>query len=113
MHRGAFGKLTQVAAALYSKESAAPTNAWIEALKAANPAHGIVEVFPENWQAFQVFARLGTQWNATAGGVMGLNYLVVFEMIDRLELSKDDADNLFADIQHMERVALEEINRKE
>jgi len=43
----------------------------------------------------------------------GSQLSLVFEMIDRLELSKDDADNLFADIQHMERVALEEINRKE
>lgn len=50
--------------------------------------------------------QLPTQWYCGTGGRTGLNYLVVLEMIDRLELSKTDAKNMFEDIRHMEIEAL-------
>jgi len=68
-----------------------------------------VEVWPENWQAMELFTSLETQWCAGFGGVTGLNYLVAFAIIDRMKLDQIEADYLFADLQVMERSALKEM----
>jgi hypothetical protein len=31
-------------------------------------------VWPENWLALQVFIRMGTQWNVSMAGPIGLRY---------------------------------------
>lgn len=109
MHRRTLGKLTQAAEAIYRKRPEANTaNPFLAAL---GNAESIVEVFPENWAAVELFTRLATQWNHTYGGCTGLNYLVVFAMIDRLELDKTAAKHMFEDIQHLERVALSEMSK--
>jgi hypothetical protein len=110
LHRRAIGKLALVAEAVYRKRpDAAAANPFLAAL---GNAEVLIEVFPENWAAVTLFLQLSTQWNCGAGGRTGLNYLVVLAMIDRLELNKIDAKNMFEDIRHMEYVALSEMSKE-
>lgn len=46
--------------------------------------------------------RLRTQWRVGMGGAVGLDYSVMYWMMDRMELDKDAYDQLEADIQVME-----------
>lgn len=66
----------------------------------------VVEVWPENWPAVDLFVRVGTQWRVGMGGASGLDYNVVWRMIDRLRLGAEQEDDLFEDIQHLEREAM-------
>lgn len=68
-----------------------------------------MQVWPENWQAFEIFADLRTQWWTGAGGPTGLNYLVLYAKLDRLGLTTDDRDALEDDIRAMEYAALDAI----
>jgi hypothetical protein len=52
-----------------------------------------VEIWPENWPAFELFARVRTQWN-----------------LDRATGSPEEWDELFADVQAMEAAALTAMN---
>jgi hypothetical protein len=54
------------------------------------PDDAVVDVWPENWQAVQVFAACGTQWTVGMAGSTGLRYEAlpfVFEMsgVDRAQ----------------------------
>lgn len=70
-------------------------------------------MWPENWPAFLLFSRLQTQWLAGFNGRTGLNYLVLFAVMERMKLSESDHNALFDDIQKMEFSALEEMNSGE
>ncbi|MGC0155496.1 DUF1799 domain-containing protein [Chromobacterium vaccinii] len=65
-----------------------------------------VEVWPDNWQAVQLLNRMSTQWRVGFGGVVGLDYNVLYRMIDRLELSSKEIDQIESDIQLMENEVL-------
>jgi hypothetical protein len=69
-------------------------------------------VWPENWPAFEVFHRLQTQWRVGGVGPTGLDYNVLFVLLDRKRLNDEDFDQFVADIQVMEFAALEAMNRK-
>lgn len=47
------------------------------------------------------------------GGPVGLDYNVLFYRLDRMNLSESEHDQLFADVQVVEAVALGILNRKE
>lgn len=67
------------------------------------------EVWPENWEAAQLFLRLSSQWRYGAmGGVIGLNYPSM-ESLMRMLRVKDKAA-MVDDLQVMERAALEVLN---
>jgi hypothetical protein len=72
-------------------------------------------VWPENWETFIMFIRLGTQWNvAGMGGISGLNYPGVWTLLDRY-LHKNTIEErleMFEDLQAMERAALKVLNKK-
>lgn len=72
-----------------------------------------VEVWPENWQAFNLFCRMQSQWNVGMSGASGLQYLVLFAFMARMQLSDEDHDLLLDDIQTLERAALEAMNAKD
>lgn len=56
--------------------------------------------------------RLQTQWYVGGmGSRTGLNYLVVFAMLDRLNLSESDRELMFSDIRILESAALKEMNK--
>lgn len=69
------------------------------------------EVWPENWDAFNLFCDLGTQWIHGFAGPTGMNYLVVSSEIDRLGLFGDDREDMMECIRVLERAALAEIHR--
>lgn len=71
-----------------------------------------VEVWPENWQAFEVFSRLGTQWSVSMGGPTGLRYEAIYPLIDRM-CGRDDWLQMFDDLQTMERAALDVMREKD
>lgn len=47
------------------------------------------------------------------GGPTGLDYGPLFALMDRMKLSDEDHDELFGDIQTLERAALEAMNAKD
>jgi hypothetical protein len=66
-----------------------------------------VEVWPENQQAYILFADLRTQWRVGMGGPTGLDYLVLYAKLDRMRLTDDEADQLESDLRVMEYEALQ------
>lgn len=65
-----------------------------------------MDVWPENWAAFSLFASLQTQWRTGMGGPTGLDYNVLFRKMDRMNLSPPDYDELEEDIRVLELEAL-------
>ena len=80
-------------------------NAMRKARKAAD-----FEVWEENWDTVLMFLRLQTQWNASMGGVTGLNYSSL-EYLGRL-YPVEDPVALFEGLQVMEIKALACLNKK-
>lgn len=66
----------------------------------------VVEVWPENKRAYQLFAYMYTQWRGAGMGVIGLDYGPLHHKMDRMNLAPDEYDELEADIQTMEAAAL-------
>lgn len=66
----------------------------------------VVEVWPENWPAFRLFSRVGTQWRVGVNGRTGLCYEAVYPLMDRMDLPPDEWDAMLDDIAAMERQAL-------
>ena len=69
----------------------------------------VVEVFPENEAAYFLLLDMDTQWNIVGGGAgfmaVGLNYLVLFSLMDRMKLEPEEWEILLADIRVMESEA--------
>lgn len=65
-----------------------------------------VEVWPENWTAYQLFAFLGTQWRGGGMGLIGLDYTAMWKKMDRMNLEPGEYDELEADVQVMEYAAI-------
>jgi hypothetical protein len=66
------------------------------------------EVWPENQDALLLFLRCQTQWRMTLGGVVGLDYAVVFSMMDLYAV--DNKRQVMEDLQLMEGRAKKLIN---
>lgn len=71
-----------------------------------------VEVWPENWPVFEVFSRIGTQWNVSMSGHTGLRYESIYPLIDRM-CEPADWLQMFDDVQTMERAALDVMREKD
>jgi hypothetical protein len=71
-----------------------------------------IEVWPENWPAFQLFCQLQTQWRAGAAGLIGLDYNTLYRKLDRLHLTDQQYEDWEADIQTMEYAALAVMNEE-
>ena len=76
--------------------------------KAAKTAE--FEEWEENWEIVMMFMRMQTQWNASMGGVTGLNYSSL-DYLCRLYSVKDPV-SLFEGIQVMEVTALASLNKR-
>lgn len=74
--------------------------------------HDVVEVWPENWDSVQFFVRLQTQWRIGMAGATGLDYAAVLALLRSMRLPRDRADEIFADVQVMERAALVAMHKK-
>lgn len=71
-----------------------------------------VGIWPENWDAFNLFTQVMTQWRAGPGGAYGMDYNVLFHELDRMNLESERYDELFGEIRVMEFAALEEMKPK-
>lgn len=68
------------------------------------------EVWPENWDAIEMWCRVQTQWRTSAGGAVGLDYGVLawfFKMY-----AVEDPRALLEDLQVMEGAALVAMNKE-
>jgi len=72
-----------------------------------------VEIWPENLQAYDLFAYMRTQWRGAGMGVIGLDYIPLHHKMDRLGLAPEAYDDLEADIQVMEAAAIGAMNPEE
>ena len=67
------------------------------------------EVWPEHEEAVLLFLRCQTQWRTTSGGVMGLDYGVVLQVMDLYAV--EDRRRTLEDLQVMEARARELLNK--
>ncbi len=76
-------------------------------MKAGNAMN--VEIWPENWQAFSLFADMSTQWREGMNGPTGLDYTALMSLMNEMDLSRAERREMFDDIRVMERAALSEM----
>ena len=69
-----------------------------------------VKILPDNWQSFNVFLAMSTQWRCCGHIPVGLDYGVLPEIWRRLKIPVKDRDFIFEDLRVMEDAALEAIN---
>lgn len=65
-----------------------------------------VEVWPENWPAWVLFCEVSTQWRTGMNGPTGLDYSVVFRLMDEEGLKGQDWRGMLQDIRVIESAAL-------
>lgn len=67
-----------------------------------------VEVWPENWPAWTLFAEVSGQWRfaGMAGIEVALDYTPLFMRMERMGLSDSEWNDLFADVRVLEKAAL-------
>jgi hypothetical protein len=68
-----------------------------------------IEVWPENWLAFDLFTRLQTQWQVGMRGPTGLRYEAAYPLIDRIAKNGEQWDGLLDDLRTMEIAALNQM----
>lgn len=68
------------------------------------------EVWPENWDAIDLFFKCQTQWNTSVGGVTGLNYASVLAIIDMYKYP--DPVSVFEDLQVLEITVMGLLNKE-
>jgi IS5 family transposase len=69
----------------------------------------VIEVWPENWQAFELFTRLQTQWQVGMAGPTGLRYEAAYPLIDRIAQDDKQWDELLEDLRTLEIAALNQM----
>jgi hypothetical protein len=81
-------------------------NPLMQALARASESE-VIEIWPENWPSVCMFTLLATQWRVGVSGATGLDYSALYPLLDKATTSLEAWQELFDDIRHMERVALE------
>ena len=66
-------------------------------------------VYPDNWQSYQVFIDLLTQWRVGRSGITGLDYQALPVVLKIRGIKKRDRAEIFDCIQIMERAALKKV----
>lgn len=70
-------------------------------------------VWPENWQAVEVFCAMGTQWNKGVNGAgTGLRYEALPVVEQRLGIARAQRAAVFQGVRIMERIALDLMSRR-
>ena len=72
----------------------------------------VCEVWPENWEAFQIFARCEAQRDTANGYYVGLNYEFVQWLMDLLKVKKKYRLDRLTELQTMERAALRQMQKE-
>lgn len=68
-----------------------------------------VEVWPEGWQAFEIYMRLQNQWRCGPSGPMGLDYAVVFDELRHRGIVGEDRDTTLHYLRVVESEAIRQI----
>lgn len=71
-----------------------------------------VEIWPDNVRAFNLFQGLRSQWRVGMAGPVGIDFLVAYHRMDRMNLSPEEYDHLDNDLQIMEGEALRVISEQ-
>lgn len=66
-----------------------------------------MEVWAHHWQAVELFRQMSTQWRVGFGGAVGLDYAVLFKLMDLQDIEKSRRLELLAQIQVCESAALD------
>jgi len=75
--------------------------------------HEDVEIWPENIPAYDLFAYMRTQWRGAGMGVIGLDYTPLHHKMDRMQLTRDEYEDLEESIQVMEASAIGAMNDRD
>ena len=71
-------------------------------------AHEVFEVWPENWPAWCLYARVSTQWRVGGMGTyIGLDYTPLFAIMQAMGLQGEEWHQTFDDIRVIECAALQ------
>ena len=70
-------------------------------------------MWPENMAAVVLFNRIGSQWRTGMSGPTGLDYSVLFRLMDHMGLEGDDWMQMLLDIQVLETAALNELHSRD
>lgn len=71
-----------------------------------------VDVLEEHVPAVLLFDEIGTQWRCGPMGAYGLDYNVLYQKLARLNLSREDYDDLEYAIRILEGAALDEMQKE-
>lgn len=96
---------------MYAKKEA-ELNPFLAGLAAAQAAKDY-EVWPENMPAVELFQTLSTQWIVGPSGLIGLNYIPLFSVMDRKGLTPIEWQWLFDDVRVIEHETLKALNQKD
>lgn len=69
-------------------------------------------VWPDNWQAVDVFIAMGTQWRVGMGGPVGLDYGALETVMRLVGVKRADRSDVFAAVRIMEGAALAAMTEK-
>ena len=72
-----------------------------------------MQVWPDNLLAVTVFLAMSTQWRTGAVGPTGLDYGALREVWKRTRVPADKRDEVFAQLQVIEREALTTMHSKD
>lgn len=67
------------------------------------------DVWPDNWQALDVFMAMGTQWRTGMGGATGLDYGVLPDVMSLRGVRKAERPEVFDWVRLMEGEALSQM----
>lgn len=63
-------------------------------------------IWPDLVQSFQLMTKMRTQWRIGPRGASGLDYGVLFQIMQMSDITGKEAEQLFSDIRAMEIMAL-------
>jgi hypothetical protein len=70
------------------------------------------EIWPDNWQALDVFMAMETQWRTGMGGATGLDYGVLPDVMRLRGVPKSERSEVFDWVRLMEGEALDQMREK-
>ncbi len=72
----------------------------------------VLDIWPENWTAVEVFSAMQTQWRAGMGGVVGLDYTALPVVMDLIGTAANERAECFDGVRVMENEALAHFSRQ-
>jgi hypothetical protein len=69
------------------------------------------EVWPENWRAVEMLINMATQWRTSFSGFTGMDYNVLFRLMDEEGIAGEEWKQFFSDMRVLEAAALEQMSR--